>query len=169
MLSLTPLPILRVEGLRPVGPYLVLTTPPEGYPVSLEEAKAQLRVTDPGEDAVIEAMLQASCDTIENETRRALMTQQWELHLDQFPTVASWGIPFIDLPFPPCQAVDEIAYRDASGAYVVVDPASYRVALPVGPKAMPARIWPPNTTYWPQLYSGEMDSVRVTFTAGYLD
>jgi uncharacterized phiE125 gp8 family phage protein len=169
MLSLTPLPIVRVEGSRPVGPYLVLAAPPEGYPVTLAEAKAQLRITDASEDSVIEAMLQASCETIESETRRALVTQQWELHLDQFPTLGSAGVPYIDLPFPPCQSVDEVAYLDASGAYVAVDPAAYRVALPAGPKAMPARIWPPNTAYWPQLYSGEMDSVRVTFTAGYVD
>jgi uncharacterized phiE125 gp8 family phage protein len=169
MLSLTPLPIVRAEGVRPVGPYLVMTTAPVGYPVTLDEAKAHLRVTDTSEDIVIEAMLQAACDTIENETRRALMAQQWEMHLDQFPTAVSWGVPYIDLPFPPCRTVDTIAWRDSSGAYVTVDPATYRVALPGGPKAMPARIWPPNTLYWPQLYSGEMDSVKVTFTAGYLD
>jgi uncharacterized phiE125 gp8 family phage protein len=169
MLSLSPLPIVRAEGVRPVGPYLVLATPPEGYPVTLADAKAHLRITDTTEDEVIEAMLQASCDTIEGETRRALMAQQWDLHLDQFPTVTSWGVPYIDLPFPPCRTVDEIAYRDSAGAYVAVDPAAYRVALPAGPKAMPARVWPPNTTYWPQLYDGEMDSVKVTFTAGYLD
>jgi len=169
MLSLTPLPIVRVEGVRPVGPYLVLASPPEGYPVTLEDAKAHLRITDTSEDSIVEALLQASCDTIENETRRALMAQQWEMHLDQFPTVTTYGVPYIDLPFPPCLTVDEIAYRDSSGGYVAVDPVSYRVALPTGPRAMPARIWPPNTLYWPQLYSGEMDSVKVTFTAGYLN
>jgi uncharacterized phiE125 gp8 family phage protein len=174
MLNISPIPIYTAGGIAP-GPYLVQAEAPEGYPVTLDEAKAYLRVDGSDEDAVIAGMLAAACDHIQMQTGRALGMQKWELHLDHFPEVGpnGRGMRFIDIPFPPCVSVDEIAYRtgalDDPPIWTPIDPADYTVELPIGPLAVPARAFPVSNgnAWWPLLGFYWDDAVRVSFTAGY--
>lgn len=157
MLSLTPLPRINHDSRFPLaGPFMVQMTAPASYPVSLTEAKAHLRIDGSDEDAVVTGMIAAASDHVEAQTGRALLTQQWELHLERFPA------GYIDIPMPPCRSIGEIAVRQAD--WVVVDPAGYRAELPAGPRALPGRVFP--VAAWPSS-AVTQDAVRIKFSAGY--
>src|SRR6185312_1787932 len=57
----------------------ILLTAPAIEPLSLDEAKAFLRVDNTDEDGVIGALIAGSRIHIEAQTRRALITQSWRL------------------------------------------------------------------------------------------
>lgn len=105
--------------------------------------------------------------------RRAILPQRWTYYRRDFPRAAiapMYPYPFLDaaakpfqIPMPPLTSVDEIAYRDETGAWQVVDPSVYEVltraddfgavTLALGQE-------------WPTLIPRER-AVRVKFTAGY--
>lgn len=172
MLNISPIPIYTPGGIA-AGPFLIQSDAPTAEIISLADAKAYLRVDSTDEDQTIAGMVAAACDYIQAQTGRALGRQSWELHLDHFPAVGvnGRGFNFIDIPFPPCVSVDDIAYRAAPSGpdqWTTIDPATYMVELPTGPIPPPARVIPQgsNAAWWPAL-SYWSDAVRVTFTAGY--
>lgn len=59
------------------------------------------------EDDLIDSIITASREHIEDITRRALLTQTWYYYLDAFP-----GDDFIKLPFGNLQSVTSIKYKD---------------------------------------------------------
>ncbi|NBW09969.1 MAG: hypothetical protein EBR82_18280 [Caulobacteraceae bacterium] len=134
--------------------------PPSAEPISLTEAKLQLRRTAQFvvEDATIQRQIEAARNAVEADTCRALCWQRWKLTLDEWPDV--W-----ELYRCPVIAVESVKYNDfttPTAVQVTVDPATYKVSL-----SEPARIQPAFTKYWlpPR---PELASVEVVFTAGYL-
>lgn len=130
---------------------LQLNTPPAAEPVTLDQAKAWLRVESGGdEDALIAALIPAARARAEWHTGRAFVTQAWTLWLDRADTC-------IDIPLAPLQAVqsvtlyrrDDSALALAAGDYAV-DAAGSRVLL----KAAPFGLRPIN-------------AAAIAFTAGY--
>ena len=81
--------------------YLRLIAPPQTEPVTLMEAKAHLRIDGSEEDELLSALITAAREMAEEYTRRAFITQTWELALDS----ASGKVY---LPRPPVQTIDEI-------------------------------------------------------------
>jgi len=63
----------------------ILLTAPAVEPVTLDEAKAFLRVEHNDDDEVIAALVAGSRIHIEAQTRRALITQGWRLSADAWP------------------------------------------------------------------------------------
>ncbi len=63
----------------------ILLTAPAAEPLSLDEAKAFLRVEHDAEDETIAALVAGARIHIEAQTRRALITQAWRLTLDRWP------------------------------------------------------------------------------------
>lgn len=63
----------------------ILLTPPEGEPLSLDEAKAFLRVEHSDDDEVIAALVSGARGHVESQTRRALITQHWRIVADAWP------------------------------------------------------------------------------------
>jgi uncharacterized phiE125 gp8 family phage protein len=63
----------------------ILLTPPAVEPLTLDEAKAYLRVEHNDEDESIAALITAARLQVEAQTRRALITQCWRLSLDAWP------------------------------------------------------------------------------------
>lgn len=141
----------------PLG--LKLITAPATEPVSLEEAKARLKLTVAAEDTDLEALIAEARALVEAETGRALLTQTWSLYLDRFP---AWTHE-IRLPKPPLQSVAWVMYYDLSGALVTLDPARYWVAT----GAAPGRVRPVWNTVWPFTQYGRPEAVEVRFTCGY--
>lgn len=140
---------------------LFLVTGPATEPVTLAEAKLHLRVDTDDENDLIRALIAAARQHVETFTRRALMTQTWDLKLDGFPCE---GV--IELPFPPVSAVSSIAYLDTSNVSQTWNSSNYLTDLPTGPKAQKARITPAYAVSWPSTY-GVMNAVTVRFVAGY--
>jgi uncharacterized phiE125 gp8 family phage protein len=122
--------------------------------ISLDEAKAHLRVDDDAEDSLIEAMIAAAQEHIDGPAGwlgRSLGEQTLELARPGFADR-------IALPYGPIIEVDAIEYDDADGAVQILDPAVCRV---YGDQVALA----PGSS-WPAVLTGP-ESVRITYVAGY--
>ena len=80
---------------------LKLKTAPAVEPVTLTEAKNQLRVDGAEDNALITALIKTARILIEKDARRALITQIWQMYLDK-------ADPEIEIPKPPLQSVESI-------------------------------------------------------------
>lgn len=125
-------------------------------PITLDEAKAQLRFTSNAEDTLISALIGAARDLCESETGRALMPQTWEstrcgfwneMHLNRAPVVSITSIKYIDVNG------DEQTLTDTE---YVLDNASDSFARVV---------LAPNKS-WPAVYFG-INTIRIRYVAGY--
>lgn len=131
---------------------LKLLTPALANPVSLEEAKAHLRVTGTDDDAYIGALVSASTDAAQQLTGRQCEPATFALYLDGFPCGP------IDLPRPPLQSVASISYVAPDGT--VTDLAAFEVDTATG------RVLPAFGSSWPATRAVP-SAVTVTFVAGY--
>jgi hypothetical protein len=159
---------------------LKLVTPPAVEPVSLDEAKAHLRLEVPDDDAKVSALIVAARLHCETVLRQALITQTWDLFVDAFP----WGggyynralrqmgpSPFwlpsatypIELPRPPLRSVVSVSYYNGTGDLVVIDPSTYQVST-----GTPGRVAPAFGQVWP-VPQPRMDAVAIRYVAGYGD
>ena len=130
---------------------LQLNTPPAAEPVTLDQAKAWLRVeSGADEDALIAALIPAARARAEWHTGRAFVTQSWTLWLDR-------AGPCIEIPLAPLQSVTSVTLYASDGTPSVLDGGAYTVAdqrllLAAAPTSLrPA------------------DGVAVAFTCGYGD
>lgn len=141
---------------------LFLVTGPPAAPVSLADAKAHLKVDDAADDALIEGLIDAAREYVETFTHRAIMTQTWDLKLDEFPCSSE----AIEIPMPPAVSVTSVTYIATDGTSTVWSSALYTTDLPAGPHARKGRIYPIYATYYPVTRSVP-NAVTVRFVAGY--
>jgi uncharacterized phiE125 gp8 family phage protein len=137
---------------------ITLITAPEEEPVSLTEAKAHLRVDITDDDKLITNLIVAAREYVETYTRRALVTQTWELCLDAFPSE-----DYIELPLPPLESVTSVKYTDHEGTEttfsdyeVDVDSLVGRVVLSYGES-------------WPVVTLKASNAIKVLYVTGYGD
>lgn len=140
---------------------LVLVTGPAIEPIALAEAKLHLRVDDTADDNLITALITVARERVEHITRRALITQTWDLKLEDWPSGDE-----LRIPLPPLQSVTSVKYLDQDGAESTMDSADYIVDT----ASEPGRIvlawdatWPSSTTLYPA------NPITVRFVAGYGD
>ncbi|WP_428700365.1 head-tail connector protein [Stappia sp.] len=100
----------------------IVTTPPASEPVTLEEARAQLRLTGEAEDGLLGRLIAAARAQVERATRRALVTQGWRLYLDAWPPGR-----VVRLPVAPVATVETVTVYDGDGVPVALDPQVYRL------------------------------------------
>ncbi len=137
---------------------LKLITAPATEPISLTEAKAQLREKTIDNDAEITSLIPRARQYAEDFTHRALITQTWELTLDVFPV---WAIC---IPKAPLSSVTSIQYIDADGNTQTLASSKYIVDT----KSEPGRITPAYGESWPATRD-QVNAVMITFIAGYGD
>jgi len=137
---------------------LTLITGPTVEPLTLAEARDQLRIDGEDEDTLLAGLIQAAREWAEAFTRRALITQTWELVLNTWPT----GDRF-SLPLPPLQSVTSIKYTDIDGDEATFSSASYIADT----DHTPGRIVLKNGYSWPAVTLREVSGIRVRFVAGY--
>jgi uncharacterized phiE125 gp8 family phage protein len=161
---------------------------PVTEPVSIEEAKLQLRIDGGDEDWIIALYISGARSHAEAITRRSFITQKLSLYLDTFPLYTYGGtltgyIPLyqsqspwlaqrqysvrvrggrIDLPFPRIQSVDSIKYTDPSGVVQTLATSQYVVDTINEPGA----VVPAPGTYWPATQD-TVNGVQINYTAGY--
>lgn len=121
--------------------------------LSLEDAKAFLRVDGEDENEVVGALRDAAVDWVERYTAKGLTRRAWVWTGAGFDTA-------MRLPFGPVAGVSAISYRDAAGAIVALDPADWLVAGGAVQRA--------GGYCWPVMRRAP-GAVSVTFTAGYED
>jgi uncharacterized phiE125 gp8 family phage protein len=134
---------------------LILITAPTEEPVTLQEARLQLRDPPTELNASIVKLIYSAREWCEDFTGRALITQTWELVLSEF-------VECIQLPLPPLQSVVSVKYRDTANVEQTLSSSAYEVAK----DEYGARLTLATGSSWPATYE-RVDAVRVRFTAGY--
>ena len=135
---------------------LFRTVAPAVEPVSLDDAKAQLRITHDSEDDLIAGLIHAARDEVEAGTGLALITQSWRLTRDCWPRGGRIAL----LRNPVRQVLSVTAYDD-SGAASLIDPSSYSVDT----DARPARLLLGTSPGALRVMNG----LEIDFTAGFGD
>lgn len=134
---------------------LTLLTPAATYPVTLAEAKAQLRVTHTDQDTMIGALIGVACKTVSEMSGRALSEEEWQYSLP-------WVRGDVKLPVTPLIEVTAIEYYDEDDVIQALDLADFYVFQDEDT----ATIRPKDGVAWPVAQIRD-DAFRFTFTAGY--
>jgi uncharacterized phiE125 gp8 family phage protein len=140
---------------------LRVVTPPAGYPITLDEAKAQLRISDSSNDVIIQGLIAAATKFCQSVVQKVFVVQTFE-----------WVLPcwreFMEIPIAPVVAtqVQSIKYVDwSTQAQLTLDPAAYVLQ----PKSASVRIVPPLGKFWPLVLARSSEPIVVRFDAGYED
>ena len=139
---------------------LKIYTQPTTEPVSLAEAKLHCKIDDTIDDTLIANLITTARETVEGISRRALITQTWDLFLDEFPEGDE-----IEIPFPPLQSTGlSVQYTNqAGGAPATFASTNYAVDIYSEPgriKLVYGAAWPGETLY-------TLNGVKVRFVAGF--
>ena len=134
---------------------LVLFAGPTIEPLTVQEATDFARISESSEDDLVEGLIRSARSHVETLCGRALITQTWDLYLDEFPCG-------IEVPRPPLQQVTFIKYIDSEGALQTLASSEYTVDN----KSEPGRIVPAYGKSWPGTRY-EPNAVQVRFVAGY--
>jgi len=143
---------------------LKINTAPSVEPVTLYEAKIQLRIDESPDaahrdDDYVTSLIEACRKWCEAFQNRAYITQTWDLYLDEFP-----GKDYIEIPLPPLQSVTYLKYKDTDGTLQTWGTSNYVVDI----NREPGRIALAYGISWPLIYD-EMQAVQIQFIAGYGD
>ncbi len=162
---------------------LKLVTEPQNLPMSLNEAKAFLKLgdDDTDDDALIMALLRAAVRHVETFTGRVLITQTWRLTLDDWPSRSRlddqlWeGVregadivearDHIEIPKPPLQSVTSFQIFNTSDTASSVATTVYFVDS----ESEPGRVGLKFGQVWPSITLRPHNGIQITFTAGYGD
>jgi uncharacterized phiE125 gp8 family phage protein len=137
---------------------LVLTAAPAAEPISLAEAKAQLRIDADDEDALLTALIVAARMFVEKTLGLALITQGWSYFLDFWPRSSC-----VTLPILPMQTVGAVMLHDAGGGSTALEASDYAVDV----LSAPARLVLKGASL--SVVARELNAFEIAFTAGYGD
>lgn len=143
----------------------VLVTAPTEEPLSLEEVKEYLREDGDEQDVIIEGLIAAARQHVENVTGQRLITQTWRVELDRFPRITArnpWSA--IQLPFRPVQSITSVTYNVGAGAVTV---ASSVYSVDIGAGGSLVRLAYGQS--WPDLGGYGPNAIHITFVVGYGD
>lgn len=132
----------------------IIAKPPRA-PVTVKEARDQLRIFHQEQDNLIARLIYAATQTAEQTMQRALITRKIEAYLPRF-------LPIIYLRWPPLIDVEKIEYLDPQGVQQLLDPAIYFVEK----YTAPASITPLPGEFWPGA-DQHPHAVTITYSAGY--
>lgn len=132
------------------------TVRPGNEPVTLFEAKEQLRIDSSDEDELIRGYIQAAREVAETESGNRFVSQTWEIALDEFPA------DYIELPMRPLISLDSIAYVDTDGNPQTWSSSNYSV----DEHSFRPRITPVYGGSWPDIREIP-NAVTITATLGY--
>jgi uncharacterized phiE125 gp8 family phage protein len=120
-------------------------------PVSLDEAKAQLRIVDDtSEDAKISSYIRSARAYVESESGFVFVRRQFTDPFHAWPR-------YIQIGRKPVISIDAVSYQDTDGTTQAL--TSYRTSQDLQ-RLSPSSIWPT---------LGRGGSVSVTYTAGFIE
>jgi uncharacterized phiE125 gp8 family phage protein len=134
-----------------------VSTKASHYPITVEEAKEHLRVTDTNSDSYIQDLIAMVTEYVEGVTGRTLITTQYTWKLDTFPCDQ-----YLYVPKPPLQAVSSITYIDTDESTQTWGSTYYTVDS----HSIPARLTPAYQETWP-ITLNVPNAVTITYTAGH--
>jgi uncharacterized phiE125 gp8 family phage protein len=137
-----------------------LITGPALEPVSLDDAKAHLRLDTDDDDVLVGAAICAAiCAArfhVEAATRRVFIEQGWRIYLDAWPRSR-----IVTIPVAPLIAVDAVTIYDVAGAPALVDEDDYQVDV----ASVPGRVVLSRTAL--QTVGRAVNGIEIDVTAGY--
>lgn len=137
---------------------LVLTAAPAVEPVTVDEAKAFLRIDHAEEDGLLASLITTSRLHIEAALNLALITQGWSWRLDKWPDAR-----IATLPMRPVQSVEAVRITGADGVAETL--TTERFVLDAA--SMPPRLIS-TAGAWPRPGTPAM-GIEIAFTAGFGD
>lgn len=136
---------------------LVRVTAPTVSPISLAEAKAQMRVEGSDDDTVIQRLIDSAVSfvDVQGALGRAMITQTWGQWLSPNPGT-------VLLMLGPVQSVSAIKYYDLNGDLQTATLSDFNVfgtpnRITVSPK--PGKAWPTTQT--------RDDAIKIEYVVGY--
>ncbi|MFH1603244.1 MAG: head-tail connector protein [Pseudomonadota bacterium] len=140
---------------------LTIVVQPAREPVTLEEIKDHLRITETdtgAEDAVLLAFITAARRYCEKFQNRAYIHQTWRLYLPKFPDE-----DFVRIPLPPLVSLSLFRYYGLAGT---VNTLSTSVYYTDGYDE-PARVYLKDGQSWPTETLRPAAAVELQFLCGY--
>lgn len=134
---------------------LTVVTPPATEPITLNEMKLHSRIDGSDDDTLINALITAARQQLEQMASHKMVTQTLALSIDDFPDS---GILYLE---GPVQSVSSIQYYDLDGNLQTWDNELYQVDT----TSNPGRIMPAYDETWPD-YLDDYNSIVVTYVAG---
>ncbi len=125
-------------------------------PLSLNEAKAHLRVDTGDEDTLIDSLITTARLQLEAALNAAFITQQWQWTFDCWPMST-----IIELPLRPLQTIDAVRVVDGDGTPTLIDPVTYAVDAAADIPRIASR-----SGYWPTP-GARLNGIEIDFTAGF--
>ena len=135
-----------------------LVSGPGAEPVTLAEVKEHLRIDDTDSDDVLTGLIKTAREYVEKITRRALISQTWDMFLDEWPDEK-----YIEVRYPPLQSVTSVTYTDSGGTVNTLSTEKYEVDTDSEPGRVTLKYgksWP-SDTLWPN------NPIKVRYVAGY--
>ena len=136
---------------------LVRVTAPAALPISVAEAKAQMRVEGNDDDTIIERLVNAAVAFVDVQgvLGRAMITQTWGEWLAPNPST-------VMLSLGPVQSVSAIKYYDIDGVLQTATLADFNVF------GTPNRITitPKTSKAWPITQTRD-DAIKIEYVVGY--
>jgi len=136
-----------------------LITPPTSEPITLAEGKIHLKIetADTTEDVWIEdTLIPAARQMVEEYTRRALLSQTWELQMDSFNEIE------YSLEKTPVISITSVKYYDEDSTEQTLSSDNYILDQSNEPNKIALaydKSWPSNR--------GFTNDVKIRFLAGY--
>lgn len=137
---------------------LTVTSAATLEPLTLQEAKAHLKVEDDDDDDVVQRCITAARQYVEKVDGRCFISTTFALRMDRFPSENG----AINVPRPPLRSVSSIVYIDTAAATATLSATAYTSDI----YSTPGRIVPAYAEYWPTTRDVP-NAVTVTFVAGY--
>lgn len=134
---------------------LRLITAPLTYPVTSTEAKLHCKVDGTDEDSLIDTYIAAATAHAESVTGRAIISQTWEVVLDDFSDAMM-------LPKGPVQTITTVKYYDAAEVLQTLAADQYTLDN----VSDPAWLVRPDDVTYPDVADG-VNNVIIRFVAGY--
>lgn len=134
-----------------------LVTGPVVEPVTLAEAKRHANVIASDDDGLLQGLIAAARELVEQDTSRALINQTWAVELHD------WWCDKIELPRPPLVSITHVKYVDQNGVTQTL-PASY---YDVDTRREPGVLWWDEDVSSTPTLSDQANAVVITYLAGY--
>lgn len=134
------------------------TVGPTVEPVSLDEAKAHLRVDVNADDLLLERLITAAREYVEEATGRALINQTWQLSLDAWP-----GEDYIELPRAPLSSITSVVYTDSNNTSNTFSDNNYVADTDSEPGSIVLKYG----CEWPTVTLANGQPIKITYVSGY--
>ncbi len=152
---------------------LKVTTPPTVDPVTVAQAKAQLKILHSNEDQYLLGLIKVACEWAQDYTRLAFLTQTLTAQYPSWPSPMTPNCAKVDstflLPHPPLQLVNWVKYYDTTDTLITYDPTKYVVDIIQSPGTVRVKNTSYNTPSVPCLSTNFVNPVSISYKAGFGD